>query len=116
MMDFIIRYINDNSFIIDRLILFTSICMFLVIFRNIRLHEVFNLTKSILLAMGAMIIIESVTVLPFILFLELDMSLVRDNIFILLILSLPTRIIESMAIILYYNRRKVSNEKNYKSN
>jgi len=100
-------YINDDAFIVDRLILFASMCIFLVIFKNIKLNEVFKLIKSIFLAMGVMVIIQSIALLPFILFLELDMTLVRTDIIKLAALSVPTRLMEWSALYLYYLKRGV---------
>lgn len=103
-------YISNDAFVLDRMILFISIVTTMLIFRNIDFRELIKVVKSIALTMGVMVIIQSIALLPFILFLELDMNIVKENVISLVALSIPTRMMEWMAVYLYYIKRGIKNE------
>ena len=104
------------QYIANRMIVFAFIDMMVLIVYKLKLNKFLYIFKYILLSMCVTIVLEGLSVLPFVYFLDLDMDVVSSNIYTLLILSFPTRMIEYLALNLYYNRRKNKHEKSNCSN
>lgn len=103
-------YVNEESisvYFAHRLIVFSFISVMILILYNMKIAKFLTILKSIFISFGVIAILEGITVLPFVKFLDLNMELVRSNIFSILILSFPTRVIEFLVLYNYYIKKGV---------